>query len=95
MGTTSSNNNQMAEEVPAGSKKWKVDASANGCSGMFWRTRPEMNATTSSGDWPRNGTVITGVEPAENPGWIKVDGDKGYWMPIQQHGKNVCHLVEE
>lgn len=43
------------------SDTWKVDASANGCTGMFWRSKPEMGATHNSQDWPRNGAILKGV----------------------------------
>jgi hypothetical protein len=45
------------------SGEWRwfvVDASAEGCSGMFWRTRPDMGATASDPSWPRNGTRVEG-----------------------------------
>ena len=40
-------------------EQFTLDASAGGCSGMFWRTKPEMNASSQDGDWPRNGTVLS------------------------------------
>ena len=72
--------------------KWKLDASAGGCSGMFWRAAPSMHSTVSAIDWPRNGTIFYGWKSVKNPGWIKVDNPKGYWLPIEQHGKTVSHL---
>eukprot|EP00198_Chlamydomonas_reinhardtii_P007339 XP_001696675.1 predicted protein [Chlamydomonas reinhardtii] len=72
--------------------KIRLDASANGCSGMFWRSKPDMNASVSAPDWPRNGAVFLGWKSQEHPGWVKVDHEKGYWMPIEQHGKPVCHF---
>lgn len=39
---------------------FKVDASAEGCSGMYWRTAPQMNATSSDPNWPRNGHTARG-----------------------------------
>lgn len=86
-------NNYSNEEFKEKDRlKWKLDASSGGCSGMFWRTAPSMHATSSSIDWPRNGTIFYGWKSVKNPGWIKVDNDKGYWLPIEQHGKTVSHL---
>mmetsp|Transcript_4810 Transcript_4810/g.8366 ORF Transcript_4810/g.8366 Transcript_4810/m.8366 type:complete len:132 (-) Transcript_4810:387-782(-) len=72
----------------------RLDASAGGCSGMYWRTKPDMNASTpgQGGDWPRNGTVFQGWKSVANPGWVRVDHVQGYWMPIEQHGKPVVHF---
>ncbi|GIL92404.1 hypothetical protein Vretimale_6472 [Volvox reticuliferus] len=70
----------------------RMDASKNGCTGMFWRSKPEMNASVSAPDWPRNGTVFKGWKSLEHPGWVKVDHPKGYWLPIQQYGNDVCHF---
>lgn len=42
-------------------RTWRVDASAEGCSGMFWRTKPDMGATSSDSSWPRNGTLVKGT----------------------------------
>lgn len=36
--------------------------------------------------------VPQGWKSVEHPGWVKVDHPKGYWMPIQQHGTDVCHF---
>ncbi|CAN0084357.1 unnamed protein product [Scytosiphon promiscuus] len=78
----------------ATAKNFKLDASAGGCSGMFWRTKPEMSASTSgSDDWPRNGTLLKGWYVEEHPGWVKIDHPSGYWMPVEQHGKAVMHEV--
>lgn len=35
-----------------------LDASANGCTGMYWRSKPDMNASVSAPDWPRNGAKL-------------------------------------
>lgn len=71
--------------------EYKVDASKEGCSGMFWRTEPNMSKTSSRGDWPRNGTVIKAREPAEHPGWVETDD--GMWLPIVQKGITVVHKL--
>ncbi|KAG2488511.1 hypothetical protein HYH03_013014 [Edaphochlamys debaryana] len=70
----------------------RLDASANGCTGMFWRSKPEMNASVQAPDWPRNGATFKGWKSVEHPGWVKVDHPKDYWLPIEQHGKPVCHF---
>ncbi|PNH11653.1 hypothetical protein TSOC_001532 [Tetrabaena socialis] len=70
----------------------RMDSSANGCTGMYWRTKPEMNASVSAPDWPRNGAKFQGWKSVEHPGWVKIDHEKQYWLPIQQYGKDVCHF---
>lgn len=70
---------------------FRVDASANGCSGMFYRTKPEMDATSSDASWPRNGTVLQGRLSKEHSGWVELQN--GYWLPVSQHGKVVTHKV--
>ena len=67
----------------------KVDASAEGCTGMFWRTKPEMGATSSSAskpdDWPRNGTVLEGNwETHAGERWVKFTN--GMYLPEKQKG---------
>jgi hypothetical protein len=68
---------------------YKLDASANGCTGMFWRTGPVMDNTSKDSSWPRNGAILHGWEPENHSGWVQFDN--GFWMPISQHGKVVCH----
>ncbi|KXZ49626.1 hypothetical protein GPECTOR_20g483 [Gonium pectorale] len=70
----------------------RMDASKNGCTGMFWRSKPDMNASVNAPDWPRNGTVFKGWKSVEHPGWVKVDHPQNYWLPIQQYGNDVCHF---
>lgn len=71
-------------------KKFKLDASALGCTGMFWRTKPEKNMTASSAsDWPRNGATLQGWHAEEHPGWVKIDHPEGYWMPVKYNGTSV------
>ena len=69
----------------------KVDASAEGCSGMFWRTKPVISATSSSGDWPRNGTVLMGRHSKEHAGWVQFEN--GYWLPEKQAGFQILFDV--
>ena len=70
--------------------KIKVDASKEGCSGMFWRTKAEMSATSSASDWPRNGTVLEGAYNADKT-WAQVAN--GYWLPRHQNGVQILHDV--
>jgi hypothetical protein len=70
--------------------KIKVDASKEGCSGMFWRTKPEMNATSNASDWPRNGTVLDGAYNAEKT-WAHFSN--GFWLPRMQNGVQILHDV--
>lgn len=71
--------------------KYKVDASSEGCTGMFWRSKPDMGATKSDPNWPRNGTVIEAREPAEHPGWVVTANND--WLPIKQKGYTVVHKL--
>jgi hypothetical protein len=40
------------------------------CAGMFWRSRPDMGASVSSPDWPRNGAVLQGWLSQQHDGWV-------------------------
>ena len=51
----------MAAPLPSGLRSLKLDASGEGCTGMFWRGSPVMTATVSRSDWPRNGTMLVGT----------------------------------
>lgn len=69
----------------------RVDASAEGCSGMYWRTKTVMSASTpSSGpgkgdDWPRNGTILRGRWlQVENERWVQFEN--GLYLPEKQKG---------
>lgn len=68
-----------------------VDASQNGCTGMFWREAPS-GRTSMAPDWPRNGTKLKGWVSTEHPGWVRIDHPENYWLPMEQHGKPVVHL---
>lgn len=81
----------MSSESQINFSDYKLDASANGCTGMFYRTEPEMNKTSNDPSWPRNGTVLKGYEPKDHPGWVKFEN--GFWMPLEQHNKTVCHKL--
>jgi len=69
-----------------------VDASGEGCSGMFWRTKPEMSSTSSDASWPRNGTKLRGKYVKEHPGWVQFDN--GFWLPVAQSGVTVTHELD-
>lgn len=64
----------------------KIDASAEGCSGMFWRTKPEMGATSSDSNWPRNGAVHPGEWKTLPSGDRWVAFENGFWLPEKQRG---------
>ncbi|GAX77159.1 hypothetical protein CEUSTIGMA_g4604.t1 [Chlamydomonas eustigma] len=89
-------NKAMSSEIDQFESSEKVsmtlDASKGGCTGMFWRSKPSMNATASAPDWPRNGTELQGWISKANPGWVKIDHPNGYWMPISQNGHDVIHF---
>ena len=69
-------------------RSWKLDASGEGCSGMFWRTKPEMSATSSDSSWPRNGTMLTGVWETHGDGrWAKLSN--GFFLPEFQKGVKI------
>jgi hypothetical protein len=52
---------------------YRVDASHEGCSGLFYRSKPGV--VSNAQGWPRNGAIVRGVE--EVPGWLKLDN--GFW----------------
>jgi hypothetical protein len=68
-----------------GARKIKVDASAEGCSGMYWRTEPKMSSTSNDPNWPRNGQVHVG-EWIDSSGerWVKFSNN--FWLPEKQKG---------
>lgn len=71
-----------------GVRSLKLDASGEGCSGMFWRTKPEMNATSNASDWPRNGTVLAGTwETHGGARWARLTN--GYFLPEVQKGVKI------
>jgi hypothetical protein len=73
--------------------KIKIDASAEGCSGMYWRTKPAMDATSSDPSWPRNGAIHEGI-------WSVHNGEKwvcftnGFWLPEKQKGFTILTEVK-
>ncbi len=75
------------------SVKIKVDASAEGCSGMFWRTEPVMSKTSSAANWPRNGEVHLGRwETHAGEKWVKFDN--GFYLPEKQKGFTILFEVQ-
>lgn len=79
-----SSSSSTAAAAAAGLKTWKVDASAEGCTGMFWRTAPVMSATSSDSSWPRNGALHKGALSTEHAGWVQFEN--GFWLPTHQKG---------
>ena len=72
-------------------RKIKIDASAEGCSGMYWRTEPKMSSTSSDPKWPRNGEIHSG-EWMSNVGtegcrWVKFSNS--FWLPEKQAGVTI------
>jgi hypothetical protein len=61
---------------PANSKLYRVDASHEGCSGLFYRSRPGV--VSNDQGWPRNGAIVRGTE--EKPGWLKLEN--GFWYVL-------------
>lgn len=57
---------------PAGTaKRYRLDASAEGCTGLFFRKKTATGfATDGDGNWPRNGFVFQGKEV--EPGWVQL-----------------------
>ena len=76
--------------IPSAEQKFKMDASAQGCSGMFWRTRCEMGASGGGSDWPRNGTELVGKYTDGTKTWVAFSN--GYYLPVTQT-KRVLHEV--
>eukprot|EP01083_Nonionella_stella_P301721 1036673_1 len=89
-------NSYLHEEFKDQNKmKWKVDSSAIGSSGLFWRIAPSMYSVSPECDWPRNGSILYGWKSTKNTGWIKVDHPNfNHWLPIKQRSKTVLHLQQ-
>ncbi|KNC53185.1 uncharacterized protein AMSG_09266 [Thecamonas trahens ATCC 50062] len=49
--------------------------------------KPEMSATSSDADWPRNGALLKGKESDDHPGWVQFED--GRWLPTTQHGTQI------
>ena len=84
----------MASAAPV-AKKYRLDASSEGCTGLFFRQRsPEGNFSTD-GDkaWPRNGFEFTGVEA--EPGWVQLVDRPEKWLPVRGHGHTYLHEVSQ
>ena len=71
--------------------KYKLDSSKNGCTGMFYRTSPDMNATDRDPSWPRNGEILDCELLPEHPGWVKCSNGK--YLPLEQYGNPVLHKL--
>lgn len=60
-------------------RTYKLDASSEGCTGLFFRQRSASGAfsTVSESAWPRNGAIIRGVEAV--PGWVQLEARAARW----------------
>lgn len=76
-------------------KKWRLDASSEGCTGLYYRRRMDDGGFITDGDpnWPRNGFVFSGVEAA--PGFVQLVDNPNKWLPISGHGHTYLHEVKE
>mmetsp|Transcript_86588 Transcript_86588/g.106255 ORF Transcript_86588/g.106255 Transcript_86588/m.106255 type:complete len:110 (-) Transcript_86588:138-467(-) len=86
--TTTDNTSNSANDNKI---SFKVDASAVGCSGMFWRNENGSTGGVDQSDWPRNGTIIKGWYTNTDKSMVKVDNGK--YMPMKYHGTPVCFEV--
>jgi len=78
----------MSGAAETGLRSLKLDASGEGCSGMFWRTKPEMSATSSASNWPRNGTMLVGSwETHGGARWARLTN--GFFLPEVQKGVKI------
>jgi hypothetical protein len=80
--------------MAAAAKQYRLDASSEGCTGLFWLSRSaEGNfATERASDWPRNGFVFMGVEAEK--GWVQLVDRPDKWLPIAGHGHVYLHEVK-
>ena len=71
----------------------KIDASAEGCTGMYWRTAPQMSATSNVSTWPRNGEIHKGKwETHAGERWVRFDNN--FYLPEKQKGYTILTEVQ-
>jgi len=72
--------------MASAAKTYKLDASSEGCTGLFFRKRSAYGSFSTDGDrnWPRNGFVFQGVE--EVKGWVRLVDQPDKWLPVSGHG---------
>jgi hypothetical protein len=72
-------------------KTYRLDASSEGCTGLFYRKRLDNGSFATDGDkaWPRNGFVFKGVEA--EPGWVQLVDKPDKWLPVKGHGHVYLH----
>lgn len=77
--------------MASAAKTYKLDASSEGCTGLYFRKRNADGSFSTDGDvkWPRNGFVFQGVE--EVPGWVRLVDNKDKWLPVSGHGNVYLH----
>jgi hypothetical protein len=80
--------------MASAAKQYRLDASSEGCTGLYWRRRTEDGRFCTDGDpdWPRNGFVFTGEE--KEPGWVQVVDRPAKWLPVSGHGHTYLHEVK-
>ena len=81
----------MATAAPV--KTYRLDASSEGCTGLFFRKRLENGSFATDGDkeWPRNGFEFKGAEA--EPGWVQLQDRPEKWLPVKGHGHVYLHEV--
>jgi hypothetical protein len=72
-------------------KTYRLDASSEGCTGLFFRKKLSNGSFATDGDsnWPRNGFVFQGVEA--EPGWVQLSDRPEKWLPVKGHGHVYLH----
>lgn len=77
----------MAAPAP---KKYRLDASSEGCTGLYFRMRTEQGfCNDPDKNWPRNGYTFMGVEA--EPGWVQLVDRPEKWLPVRGHGHTYLH----
>ena len=74
--------------------KIKVDASAEGCTGMYYRKSENMSDTSNDPNWPRNGTILEGVWTTAQDGTRWARFTNGFYLPEKQKGFTILFEVK-
>lgn len=84
-----------------GSLRFKVDASAEGCTGLFWREwsphqrRFVVAKSQSDPPWPRNGAVVEGTVSGDRPGWLLLAGGRALPFHDEAGEYTYLHAISE